>query len=184
MNNLLIFACNNLSNDQISENISIIFNSRTSRPVGYAFVDFDTSEAADSAVSQLSGGEILARKVNIQKPRKSGKLNSTPTTVAGAAESDATNDDVQGHDRAAHEEVNQGAFVQIQTPATDPVQPSNWNPVNNIRIRTTLGAGSAKTAAIEMQGSQELGATRSMGKFFIDLAFLLSGRVCINIDSL
>ena len=50
---------------------SIPVNPRTSRPVGYAFVDLATAEQAASAIEELSGKEILQRKVSVQLARKS-----------------------------------------------------------------------------------------------------------------
>ncbi len=53
-----------------SESTSIPVNPRTNRPVGYAFVDLKTSEEAEKAISNLSGQEILERKVSVQLARK------------------------------------------------------------------------------------------------------------------
>ena len=53
-----------------SESTSIPTNPRTTRPVGYAFVDLSTSTEAQRAISELSGKEILNRKVSVQLARK------------------------------------------------------------------------------------------------------------------
>lgn len=53
-----------------SESTSIPKNPRTDRPVGYAFVDLSTSGEADRAIAELSGKEILERKVSVQLARK------------------------------------------------------------------------------------------------------------------
>lgn len=45
-------------------------NPRTSRPVGYAFVDLATAAEATAAIEGLSGKEILSRKVSVQLARK------------------------------------------------------------------------------------------------------------------
>lgn len=45
-------------------------NPRTERPVGYAFVDLETAEEAENAIANLSGQEILERKVSVQLARK------------------------------------------------------------------------------------------------------------------
>ena len=45
-------------------------NPRTNRPVGYAFVDLATAHEAQDAIQQLSGKEILERKVSVQTARK------------------------------------------------------------------------------------------------------------------
>jgi RNA recognition motif-containing protein len=53
-----------------SESTSIPKNPRTDRPVGYAFVDLATAAEADKAIAELSGKEILERKVSVQLARK------------------------------------------------------------------------------------------------------------------
>ena len=53
-----------------SESVSIPKNPRTDRPVGYAFVDLSTPSEAERAISELSGREILDRKVSVQLARK------------------------------------------------------------------------------------------------------------------
>lgn len=53
-----------------SESTSIPVNPRTSRPVGYAFVDLKNAEDAQKAIDNLSGNEILERKVSVQLARK------------------------------------------------------------------------------------------------------------------
>ena len=45
-------------------------NPRTNRPVGYAFVDLKSSEEAEKAIADLSGKDILERKVSVQVARK------------------------------------------------------------------------------------------------------------------
>lgn len=52
------------------ETTSIPVNPRTNRPVGYAFVDLKTAADAEKAISELSGKEILERKVSVQLARK------------------------------------------------------------------------------------------------------------------
>lgn len=56
------FAC--------SETTSIPTNPRTSRPVGYAFVDVSTPSEAERAINDLNGKTILDRKVSVQLARK------------------------------------------------------------------------------------------------------------------
>jgi RNA recognition motif-containing protein len=53
-----------------SESTSIPKNPRTDRPVGYAFVDLSTPSEAERAIAELSGKEILERKVSVQLARK------------------------------------------------------------------------------------------------------------------
>ncbi|KAL9617529.1 MAG: hypothetical protein Q9160_007687 [Pyrenula sp. 1 TL-2023] len=52
------------------ETASIPVNPRTSRPVGYAFVDLKSPDDAQTAINELSGKEILERKVSVQLARK------------------------------------------------------------------------------------------------------------------
>ncbi|OIW28494.1 RNA-binding domain-containing protein [Coniochaeta ligniaria NRRL 30616] len=52
------------------ESVSIPKNPRTDRPVGYAFVDLSTPTEAERAIAELSGKEILERKVSVQLARK------------------------------------------------------------------------------------------------------------------
>lgn len=51
------------------ESVSIPKNPRTDRPVGYAFVDLSTPTEAERAIAELSGKEILERKVSVQLAR-------------------------------------------------------------------------------------------------------------------
>jgi RNA recognition motif-containing protein len=66
-----------------SETTSIPVNPRTNRPVGYAFVDLETAEEADKAINELSGKEILERKVSVQlarKPEPAGEKTEAPVS--------------------------------------------------------------------------------------------------------
>jgi len=65
------------------ESTSIPTNPRTNRPVGYAFVDLSTAMEAQRAITELSGKEILSRKVSVQLARK-------PETAAEKAENAAS----------------------------------------------------------------------------------------------
>ena len=53
-----------------SETTSIPTNPRTTRPVGYAFVDLSTADEAQKAIGELAGKYILDRKVSVQLARK------------------------------------------------------------------------------------------------------------------
>ena len=66
-----------------SESTSIPTNPRTTRPVGYAFVDLSTADEAQKAINELSGKEVLDRKVSVQLARK-------PETAAEKAEAAAS----------------------------------------------------------------------------------------------
>jgi len=56
--------------DYLVETTSVPTNPRTTRPVGYAFVDVSTSSEADRAIQELNGQSILDRKVSVQLARK------------------------------------------------------------------------------------------------------------------
>lgn len=65
-----------------SESTSIPVNPRTSRPVGYAFVDLETADDTERAITNLSGKEILDRKVSVQVARKPEAPGESPNTAA------------------------------------------------------------------------------------------------------
>lgn len=67
----------------LSESTSIPLNPRTTRPVGYAFVDLSSAEDAQKAIAELSGKEVQERKVSVQLARK-------PETAAEKAEAAAS----------------------------------------------------------------------------------------------
>lgn len=58
-------------------------NPRTNRPVGYAFVDLATAHEAQDAIQQLSGKEILERKVSVQVARKPETAETKEGAVSG-----------------------------------------------------------------------------------------------------
>ncbi|KAI9866294.1 MAG: hypothetical protein M1813_001416 [Trichoglossum hirsutum] len=65
------------------ESTSIPTNPRTNRPVGYAFVDLSTPSEAERAISELSGKEVLDRKVSVQlarKPEPAGEKSEVPVS--------------------------------------------------------------------------------------------------------
>lgn len=62
-----------------SETTSIPTNPRTTRPVGYAFVDVSTPSEAERAINELNGKSILDRKVSVQLARKPEPASSSPT---------------------------------------------------------------------------------------------------------
>ncbi|KAI4869570.1 RNA-binding domain-containing protein [Hypoxylon rubiginosum] len=71
------------------ESVSIPKNPRTDRPVGYAFVDLSTPTEADRAIAELSGKEILERKVSVQlarTPQPAGEKAEGATNGESGAE--------------------------------------------------------------------------------------------------
>ena len=81
-----------LLNNIESETTSIPTNPRTTRPVGYAFVDLTTADEAQKAITDLSGKTILDRKVSVQLARK-------PETAADKQAAAATGDNEGGQAR-------------------------------------------------------------------------------------
>ena len=74
-----------------SESTSIPTNPRTTRAVGYAFVDLATAPEAQRAIQELSGKEILERKVSVQ-------LAKSPQTAAEKAEAATNGEAVSGNE--------------------------------------------------------------------------------------
>ncbi|KAI0489869.1 hypothetical protein F4859DRAFT_509445 [Xylaria cf. heliscus] len=69
------------------ESVSIPKNPRTDRPVGYAFVDLSTPSEAERAIGELSGKEILERKVSVQlarTPQPAGEKTEGASSGEGA----------------------------------------------------------------------------------------------------
>ena len=69
-----------------SETTSIPTNPRTTRPVGYAFVDLATAHEAQKAITELAGKFILDRKVSVQLARKPETAAEKQAAAASGAE--------------------------------------------------------------------------------------------------
>lgn len=83
------------------ESVSIPKNPRTDRPVGYAFVDLSTPDEAERAIAELSGKEILERKVSVQLARKPEPNEKTEATNGeGAGEGTRRRQSTRGRGRA------------------------------------------------------------------------------------
>ncbi|KAI8633432.1 hypothetical protein F5Y19DRAFT_490596 [Xylariaceae sp. FL1651] len=76
------------------ESVSIPKNPRTDRPVGYAFVDLSTPSEAERAIGELSGKEILERKVSVQLAR-------TPQSAGEKTEGTSSGEGAEGSRRRA-----------------------------------------------------------------------------------
>ncbi|KAI1113164.1 hypothetical protein F5Y14DRAFT_232388 [Nemania sp. NC0429] len=76
------------------ESVSIPKNPRTDRPVGYAFVDLSTPSEAERAIGELSGKEILERKVSVQLAR-------TPQPAGEKIEGTSSGEGLEGSRRRA-----------------------------------------------------------------------------------
>lgn len=88
--NSLVWARDN-TNNCYSDSVSIPTNPRTNRAVGYAFVDLHTKEEAERAITELSGQEVLERKVSVQAARKPGAQ-----TPSGAKDSEVIGGNARG----------------------------------------------------------------------------------------
>ncbi|KAK3904034.1 hypothetical protein C8A05DRAFT_42841 [Staphylotrichum tortipilum] len=83
------------------ESVSIPKNPRTDRPVGYAFVDLSTPTEADRAIAELSGKEILERKVSVQLARKpESNEKAEGANVEGGVEGTRRRHSTRGRGRA------------------------------------------------------------------------------------
>jgi len=80
--------------DYLVETTSIPTNPRTTRPVGYAFVDVSTPSEAERAINDLNGKTILDRKVSVQLARK-------PEPAAPAAAAPAVTESAEGEEGGA-----------------------------------------------------------------------------------
>lgn len=136
------------------ESVTIPVNPRTSRPVGYAFVTVSTSDEADRATSQLSGNEILERKVSVQCARAEEMKAAGPGTTA-AEEGAYTKkrkrkEGYHGDTRVKVGEESEGNNLLREISETilpqdvQTAAPMNWNAVNTTKIRTTLGGSVGK----------------------------------------
>lgn len=136
------------------ENVDIPVNPRTRRPVGYAFVTVSNSDEADRAMSQLSGNEILDRKVSIQRARADEMKAPDPGTTAAQEGASTTRDErMEGYHGIrsveAEKEIEEDNILretsQIGSPQdVQAAPPMNWNAVNTTKIRTTLGGNVGK----------------------------------------
>ncbi|KAK4246419.1 hypothetical protein C7999DRAFT_33137 [Corynascus novoguineensis] len=83
------------------ESVSIPKNPRTDRPVGYAFVDLSTPSEAERAIAELSGKEILERKVSVQLARKpESNEKAEGANAEGGAEGTRRRHSTRGRGRA------------------------------------------------------------------------------------
>lgn len=60
------------------ESVSIPTKPHTNRAVGYAFVDLTSKDDAERAIAELSGHDLLERKVSVQAARKPGTQTTGP----------------------------------------------------------------------------------------------------------
>jgi RNA recognition motif-containing protein len=82
------------------ESVSIPKNPRTDRPVGYAFVDLSTPSEAERAIAELSGKEVLERKVSVQLARKPETAEKVEGANGEGAEGTRRRQSTRGRGRA------------------------------------------------------------------------------------
>ncbi|RAL58840.1 hypothetical protein DID88_009150 [Monilinia fructigena] len=99
------------------ESTSIPKNPRTDRPVGYAFVDLSTPTEAERAISELSGKEILERKVSVST------CSDTLVVKVDAADNLAEDVDVLVAVEDAVGNVSRGEETATDAPAITEVLP-------------------------------------------------------------
>lgn len=136
------------------ENVEIPVNPRTQRPVGYAFVTVSNPDEADRAISQLSGNEILNRKVSIQRARAEEMKASDPGTSAGQEGASTTRSElmegyhgirsVEAEEETEEDNILREASKIVSPQDVQAAPPMNWNAVNTTKIRTTLGGNVGK----------------------------------------
>ncbi|KAG8624268.1 hypothetical protein KVT40_007335 [Elsinoe batatas] len=85
--------------DYLVETTSIPTNPRTTRPVGYAFVDVSTPSEAERAIAELNGKTILDRKVSVQLARKPEPATTTPAAEGEGAEGNRRRGSTRGRGR-------------------------------------------------------------------------------------
>lgn len=76
-------ALNDFFKGYLVESTSIPTNPRTGRAVGYAFVDLSTATEAQRAISELSGKEVLSRKVSVQLAKRPDATEKQDGTSGG-----------------------------------------------------------------------------------------------------
>ena len=136
------------------ENITIPANPRTCRLVGYAFVTVSTSDEADRAMSQLSGNEILDRKVSVKRARpEETKAPTSGNIVMKDVASATANELTEAYNGNRGLNVEEGLngikmpneISEIASPQDmQAAPPVSWNAVNTTKIRTTLGGSGGK----------------------------------------
>ena len=129
-------------------------NPRTCRPVGYAFVTVSTSDEANRAISQLSGKEILERKISVERLRtEETKAPTSSNTVAKEVASATANELMEGYNGNTGLNVEEGLngkkvpheISEVISPQEmQAAPPVSWNAVNTTKIRTTLGGSGGK----------------------------------------
>lgn len=99
--------------DIYSEGVTIPKNPRTERSVGYAFVDLSTPTEAERAIAELSGKEILERKVSVQLARKP-EANAEKTDANGEGEGTRRRQSTRGRGRGARARGGRAGRAEVR----------------------------------------------------------------------
>ncbi|KUI54838.1 Single-stranded TG1-3 DNA-binding protein [Cytospora mali] len=137
-----------------SESVTIPKNPRTERSVGYAFVDLSTPTEAERAIAELSGKEILERKVSVQLARKP-EPNAEKTDANGEGEGTRRRQSTRGRGRgnrarggrpgrAREDKKEEGADSAAAAPA-DAAAATEVQPLQDITNKTNNADPDGKT---------------------------------------
>nr|POF17114.1 single-stranded tg1-3 dna-binding protein [Quercus suber] len=139
--------------DYLVETTSIPTNPRTTRPVGYAFVDVSTPSEAERAINELNGKTIMDRKVSVQLARKP-EQNATEAGEGGEGQErrrNSTRGRGRGRGRGARsgrggkKEVENGEMNGVDGPSNVPGQVLPLTSTTNEALTAGAGAEDALT---------------------------------------
>ncbi|ROW09367.1 hypothetical protein VMCG_02569 [Cytospora schulzeri] len=136
------------------EGVTIPKNPRTERSVGYAFVDLSTPTEAERAIAELSGKEILERKVSVQLARKP-EPNTEKTDANGEGEGNRRRQSTRGRGRgnrarggrpgrAPQDKKEEGAESAAADPA-DAAADTEVQPLQDITNKNNNADSTGKT---------------------------------------
>ncbi|KAH7031197.1 uncharacterized protein B0I36DRAFT_323398 [Microdochium trichocladiopsis] len=125
------------------ESVSIPKNPRTDRPVGYAFVDLSTPSEAERAIAELSGKEILERKVSVQLARTPQPAGEKPEgTQTDDANGDRARGAGRGRGRGARGRAARGGRTRADgkedAPATEEATAAEETPAADAEVQQPL----------------------------------------------
>jgi hypothetical protein len=145
-------------------------NPRTNRPVGYAFVDLATASEASAAIEELSGKEILSRKVSVQLARKPEPAEAKEGATSGGegASGNEGRKRTGGRGRGRGRARGRGGRVgRGRGVRQSPHQPLQTSPDNNLKAQegqeATEATATEETPLAEVTNETEA-ATGTEGK--------------------
>jgi RNA recognition motif-containing protein len=128
-----------MSNLKTSESTSIPVNPRTNRPVGYAFVDLKTAEDATKAIDNLSGQDILERKVSVQLARKPDETEKKELAEGDSKRGTGRGRGGRGRGRGGRTRSARGgatpSAVDTPLPLTDVTNDANKAPATDADVK-------------------------------------------------